>query len=380
MEQKIISKLPHIGTSIFSVMSKMANDFGAINLAQGFPNFDVDPRLTCIIKEQADQNIHQYAPMAGLPSLLEAISKQIEKNYQRTLDPTSELLVTAGATQGIFTVFQALIHAGDEVILLDPCYDCYAPAVLLAGGAPKHIQLNTNFTPNWNRIEDAITAKTKMIMFNNPHNPSGKIWNEKDFEALETIMEKYPQLLIFSDEVYEYITFEQQHISANTRQKMLDRTIICSSFGKTFHITGWKTGYLVAPAYLMNEIKKAHQFLVFSVNSVSQNALATYIPMIEAQELSHFYQNKRDTFQQLLKSSRFELLPSEGSYFQVARYSEVSNLGDHEFCDWLTKEIGVAAIPLSAFYKEKRDEKLIRFCYAKTEETLQLAAEKLCKI
>jgi methionine aminotransferase len=380
MGLNIISKLPEVGSSIFSIMSKMAADYGAINLAQGFPNFEVDPRLTAILKEQAQENIHQYTPMAGLPGLLEAIQTQVEGSYGRILDVSKELLVTAGATQGIFTVFQALVQMGDEVIILDPAYDCYAPAIKLAGGKAVHIELLEDFTPNWNLIEEKITNKTKMLLFNNPHNPSGKVWTVTDFEALEMLLEKHPQLIVFADEVYEYIVFEHKHISVNERPKLKERSIVCSSFGKTYHITGWKTGYLVAPETMMNEIKKVHQYLVFSVNSVAQNALKTYIPMVSPADLSLFYMQKRDLFQTLLKDSRFELLPSEGSYFQLARYTEISAQNDVDFSAWLTKEIGVASIPISPFYKSNRDDKIIRFCYAKTDETLILAADKLCKI
>jgi methionine aminotransferase len=302
------------------------------------------------------------------------------ENYQRKVNPATEILVTAGATQGIFTAIQALVKTGQEVVILDPAYDCYAPAVILAGGTPIHINMKLDFTPDWEKINETVNEKTAMIMVNNPHNPSGKILQEGDLIELEKLMEKHPQLLLLSDEVYEYITFEQKHISANTRNSLIDRTIVVSSFGKTFHITGWKIGYLIAPENLMIEIKKVHQFLVFCVNSVAQISLAKYLKEVDVQKLGAFYQTKRDYFQQLISGSRFELLPSEGSYFQTASYREISNQSDMDFVTEMVQKHGVAAIPFSAFYNDRRDEKIIRFCFAKDNETLEKAAEKLCKI
>jgi methionine aminotransferase len=375
-----MSKLPHVGTTIFTTMSKMAMDHQAINLSQGFPNFPVDEKLTDILVETSKENAHQYVPMSGLPALLEGITTLTMENYQRKVNPVTELLVTAGATQGIFTAMQALVKTGQEVVILDPAYDCYAPAVILAGGTPIHINMKLDFTPDWEKINEKVNDKTVMIMVNNPHNPSGKILQEADLIELEKLMEKYPQLLLLSDEVYEYITFEQKHISANTRKSLIDRTIVVSSFGKTFHITGWKIGYLIAPENLMIEIKKVHQFLVFCVNSVAQISLAKYLKEVDVQKLGAFYQTKRDYFQQLISGSRFELLPSEGSYFQTASYKEISNQSDMDFVTEMVQKHGVAAIPFSAFYNDRRDEKIIRFCFAKDNETLEKAAEKLCKI
>ena len=264
-----MSKLPHVGTTIFTVMSQLASKYGAINLSQGFPNFSVDTQLTDIVKEIAGDSIHQYLPMAGYPPLLEKIGRTIEKSYARNLDHQTEILVTAGATQAIYTTIQAFVSVGQEVIILDPSYDCYEPAVILAGGKPIRIPLNSDFTPNWGVIESAFSDKTAMIIVNNPHNPSGRILKSDDLDQLETILAKYPKAILLSDEVYEYITFEEKHISANTRKNLIDKTVVISSFGKTFHITGWKIGYLVAPEHLMIEIKKVHQFLVFSVNSIA---------------------------------------------------------------------------------------------------------------
>jgi len=361
-------------------MSKMASDYQAINLAQGFPNFPVDERLIQLLQETSTENAHQYAPMAGHPLLLQEIALLTEKSYGRTVNPTTEVLVTAGATQAIFTILQALVHANDEVVILDPAYDCYAPSVLLAGGKPIHVSLEADFTPDWDKIEQACNERTKILFVNNPHNPSGRIFQESDIQAIEDILAKYPTIILLSDEVYEYITFEQKHISANTRNSLLDRTVIVSSFGKTFHITGWKMGYLIAPEAMMVEIKKVHQFLVFCVNSVAQITLAKYLREKDVQTLGAYYQEKRDFFRKLLEKSRFTLLPSEGSYFQTVRYDAISSEGDVAFCERLVKEHGVAAIPLSVFYKDQTDTHTIRFCFAKDDQTLINAAEKLCKI
>jgi len=374
------SKLPHIGTTIFTTMSKMANDYQAINLAQGFPNFPVDERLIQLLQETSTENAHQYAPMAGHPLLLQEIALLTEKSYGRTVNPNTEVLVTAGATQAIFTILQALVHTNDEVVILDPAYDCYAPSVILAGGKPVHVSLEADFTPNWDKIEQVCNERTKILFVNNPHNPSGRIFQESDIQAIEAILAKYPNMVLLSDEVYEYITFEQKHISANTRAQLLNRTVIVSSFGKTFHITGWKMGYLIAPEAMMIEIKKVHQFLVFCVNSVAQITLAKYLREKDVQTLGTYYQEKRDFFRKLLEKSRFTLLPSEGSYFQTVRYDAISTEGDVAFCERLVKEHGVAAIPLSVFYKDQTDTHTIRFCFAKDDQTLINAAEKLCKI
>lgn len=375
-----MSKLPNVGTTIFTVMSKLAMENNAINLAQGFPNFPVDPKLTQILSEKATENVHQYMPMGGFPSLLEKIAQRIEKNYGRRINASEEILITAGATQGIYTAIQALINIGDEVIILDPCYDCYDPAIVLAGGKAIHISLNDDFSVDWNKVELAFSEKTKMLIINNPHNPSGKIFIENDFLALETLMDKFPKVLLMSDEVYEYIYFEKKHISINSRTKLKDRSVIVSSFGKTFHITGWKIGYLTVPSILMHEIKKVHQFLVFCVNSVAQAVLSEYMDHVDENQLGKFYQEKRDLFQNLLKESRFELLPSEGTYFQVASYKSISSENDIDFTKRLTIDRGIATIPMSVFNDDKKDNQLIRFCYAKDDETLIKAAEKLCKI
>lgn len=374
------SKLPQIGTNIFTKMSQLASKTGAINLSQGFPNFKVDPLLSKILVEKATEEVHQYTPMSGSPELLSQISTLVEDSYNRKIDYTEEILVTAGATQAIFTTILALIEKGDEVIILDPSYDCYEPAVILAGGTPVRIQLDENFLPDWNKINSSISEKTKMLITNNPHNPSGRVWKSNDIDDLEKIMLHHEHLILLSDEVYEFITFEEKHISIHTREKLYNRTIITSSFGKTFHITGWKMGYLVAPKHLMEEIKKVHQFNVFSVNSVAQATLAEYMKQKDVLKLGAFYQKKRDFFRASMSNSRFELLPCEGTYFQTAKYDSISRENDEAFCRRLAIDFGVAAIPISVFNNSGFDQNVIRFCFAKTDETLLKATEKLCKI
>ena len=375
-----MSKLPNISTSIFTVMSKMAAQYNAINLSQGFPNFPVDERLTDIVAKLAKENVHQYTPMSGYPPLLLKIARLINTSYGRTIETETELLVTAGATQAIFTTITALVKNNDEVIILDPSYDCYEAPVLLCNANPVRVPLNDDYTPNWEIIEKACTSKTKMIIINNPHNPTGKILTESDFESLEILLEKYPDIILLSDEVYEYITFEEKHISAHTRKKLLNRCVMVSSFGKSFHVTGWKIGYLAAPEYLMKEIKKVHQFLVFSVNSICQIAISEYLDIVSIVEIGKLYQEKRDYFRQLLKDSSFKLMPCEGTYFQVVSYAAISNENDVNFCKRLIVEHGVAAIPISTFYADGKDLKLIRFCFAKDNATLEEAAKRLCAI
>lgn len=375
-----MSKLPQITTSIFSIMSQLANDYQAINLSQGFPNFPEDNQLLEISSRLIKQNIHQYAPMAGVPSLLEKIAWQTEKKYNRKINFSSEIIITAGATQGIFTTINTFISNGDEVVILDPSYDSYEPSVLVAGGKPIRVSLREDYTPDFNKIEKAITSKTKLIIINNPHNPTGKVWTKTDFEQLETILEKHPHVMLLGDEVYEYITFSQPHISFNTRPKLIDRTIIASSFGKSLHVTGWKIGYLIAPAQLMNEIKKVHQFQVFSVNSFSQHVISEYLELVDFEAISKMYQQKRNLFQELMKDSKFDLLPCEGTYFQIVNYSRISTKKDLDFAKELIQKHSVAAIPISVFYSDHTDRHMLRFCFAKTEETLYAAAEKLNKI
>ena len=375
-----MSKLPHIGTSIFSVMSQMATEHKAINLSQGFPNFLVDIRLTNILSRLTTENVHQYKPMSGFPPLLEKIAKLTQHSYQRTVNPNNEILITAGATEGIFATIQAIVNANEEVIILDPSYDCYEAPILLSNAKPIRVSLNDDFTPNWESIHVATNKRTKLIIINNPHNPTGKTWTSNDFDQLEKLVDSFPNLIVLSDEVYEYITFEQKHISIHNRPKLWNHSISVSSFGKSFHITGWKIGYVIAPEHLMIEIKKVHQFLVFSVNSISQVAISEYLDIIDVTSLGNFYQQKRDFFRNLLKETRLELLPCEGTYFQVVSYANISNENDLEFTKRLVTEFGVATIPISTFYANGKDTKCIRFCFAKDDATLIQASERLMKL
>ncbi|MDX1650857.1 MAG: methionine aminotransferase [Brumimicrobium sp.] len=378
--KELKSKLPDVGTTIFSVMSKMAADHNAINLSQGFPNFSISEGLKNELLKAIEKEHHQYMPMPGYPALLAEIGEKIRVHYGRNVQIESELLITAGATQAIYCAIQSLINAGDEAIVLDPSYDCYGPAIKLAGGIPVHVNLNSNFSVDWERVEDACSKETKLIIINNPHNPGGTVLTEGDMLAIEQIMERHPHVYLLSDEVYEFIHFEKPHISVNSREKLKERAVIVSSFGKTFHVTGWKIGYLVAPDFIVSEIKKVHQYNVFCVNSISQAALASYLPQTDLSSLSDFYKEKRDLFRNLMKKSRFELLDCYGSYFQVARYREISTAGDVDFSIELTKKYGVAVIPVSVFNKDKHDDHLIRFCFAKDENTIIKATEKLCRI
>ena len=375
-----MSKLPHIGTSIFTIMSQMANEFNAINLSQGFPNFSVDKQLIDIVARLAMKNVHQYSPMSGFPPLLEKIATLTQQSYQRTVNPKDEILITAGATEGIFATIQALVNVNEEIIILDPSYDCYEAPILLSNAKPIRVSLNDDFTPDWETIFAATNEHTKLIIINNPHNPTGKTWTEEDFLQLEILADSFPNLIILSDEVYEYITFEQKHISVHHHSKLWNRSISVSSFGKSFHITGWKIGYVIAPKHLMKEIKKVHQFLVFSVNSLSQVAISEYLDIVDVDNLRNFYQQKRDFFHNLLKETKLELLPCEGTYFQVASYANISDENDLAFTKRLVTEFGVATIPISTFYANGKDTKCVRFCFAKDDATLIQAAERLMKL
>lgn len=374
------SKLPLVGTTIFTKMSLMAAENKAINLAQGFPNYPIDAQLQNLISEHSAYDVHQYAPMQGNVILRQEIAQLINTKYKCKIDPIDNILITAGATQGIFTTIQALVAAGEEVIILDPSYDCYEVPILLVGGSPIHISLDEKFRPDWQKINDSVSSKTKMIIINSPHNPSGILWEESDMLLLVELVKKHPKLIVLSDEVYEFITFEKQHVSAAFNEILRERSVIVSSFGKTFHVTGWKVGYLTAPKALLTEIIKVHQYLVFSVNSLTQSVLAAYLPKSNIEQLGQFYKEKRDTFREALSGSRFTLLPCEGAYFQLASYSAISNKSDIDFCEELTKKHGVAAIPVSAFYSNKFDQQLVRFCFAKDNETILKATQLLCVI
>lgn len=379
------TKLPAVGTTIFTVMSGLAAENNAVNLGQGFPDFECDPRLVGTVTEAMTLGLNQYPPMAGVAVLREAISRKMLKLHGRKYDPATEITVTAGATQAIITAILAIVHAGDEVIVLEPCYDSYVPNIELAGGVAVRVPLTPGtFRPDFDKISAAITSKTRAILVNSPHNPSATVWTEADMLRLQEILEPTDVLLI-SDEVYEHMVFDadkgQIHRSAIQFPGLAARAFIVSSFGKTYHVTGWKVGYVAAPAALTNEFRKVHQFNVFTVNTPVQYGLASYMadegPYLN---LPAFYQRKRDLFRAGLAKTRFKLLPSEGSYFQCVDISEVSDLNEADFCKWLTTEIGVAAIPLSAFYSDGFDQRVVRFCFAKKDETLNAALARLAKL
>ncbi|MEQ8924408.1 MAG: methionine aminotransferase [Fulvivirga sp.] len=375
------SKLPDVGTTIFAVMSKMATEHNAINLSQGFPDFPISDTLIQLVNKHMEAGKNQYAPMPGVPELRSAISKVIEDKYGYLPNPETEITVTAGATEAIYATLAALVNEGDEVILFDPAYDCYDPSIRLNGGVPVHLTLEQpDFSINWNKVEDAITDRTKVIMVNTPHNPSGAVLNHQDLKALEELAVKH-DLIVISDEVYEHIIFGHSHESALKYESLRARTVAIYSFGKTFHATGWKSGYIIAPDYLTKEIRKVHQFLVFSVNTPVQYALAEFLTDPENYiHISDMYEQKRNIFQGALKDSRFEVIPCHGTYFQLLSYKGISDLDDMSMAEKLTKEHKVASIPISVFYKNKQDDKLLRFCFAKNEETLLKAADILCKI
>jgi methionine aminotransferase len=365
--------------SIFSVMSQLANEYGAINLAQGFPNFPIDQALRNAVSEAAQGEVHQYAPYQGQLTLRKAIKDLIEQNNGFPIT-TEEILITAGATQAIFTTVQALVSTGDEVVLLDPCYDCYETPVLLVGGTPVHVELGPDFLPDWQAITSAVNSKTRLLIINSPHNPSGRVWCPEDFSQLIHLVSTYPNLTILSDEVYEFLTYSSAHISVRAYDALRERSVVVSSFGKTLQVTGWKMGYLCAPTHLMQRILNVHQYLVFSVNSVMQDAISRYLPTFNPLLIRTEYEERMMFFRQGLSASRFTCLPCEGTYFQTVDYSQISTQNDVDFCMWLIKEHGVAAIPLSVFYKSKKDLHHIRLCFAKDQETLTNALEKLCKI
>ncbi len=376
------SKLPLVGTTIFTIMSALANEHKAINLSQGFPDFSCKDKLQDLVFKHIKAGHNQYAPMAGLPLLRELLAKKIESCYNHLLNPETEITITAGGTQGIYTAISAFVHKDDEVIVFEPAYDCYVPAILMAGGSPISVPLQfPNYSIDWNYVKKLITAKTKMIVINTPHNPSGKVLKKEDLIALEKITEN-TDILILSDEVYEHIVFDEViHESVWRYEKLAKRSIAVYSFGKTYHVTGWKMGYCIAPEYLMKEFRKVHQFLVFSVNTPFQYAIAEYLQESEDYlELNKFYQEKRDFFTSALKESRFEVLPAKGTYFQLLSYKKISKELDTEFAIRLTKEHKIASVPLSVFYKSKEDNQVLRFCFAKGEDTLKKAAEILSKI
>jgi methionine aminotransferase len=375
----LVSKLPNVGTTIFSVMSALAAEKKAINLGQGFPDFDCDPALIDAVTRAMKSGCNQYPPMAGVGVLREAISLKIATLYGQQYAADTEITVTAGATQAILTAILAIVHPGDEVIVLEPCYDSYAPNIELAGGIVVRVPLTPGtFRPNFERLAAALSKRTRAIIVNSPHNPSGVTWTADEMHRLEAIL-RPTEVILISDEVYEHMVFDgKMHQSAARFPGLAERAFVVSSFGKTFHVTGWKVGYVAAPAELSREFRKIHQFNVFTVNTPVQYALADYMGNTATYlDLPDFYQQKRDLFRSGLSQTRFKLLPCEATYFQSVNISDVSGLNESDFCLWLTSEVGVAAIPTSAFYGDGFDQKIIRFCFAKKTETLVSALEKL---
>jgi len=376
------TRLPNVGTTIFTVMSALAAEHGAVNLGQGFPDFDCDPRLLDAVDAAMRAGLNQYPPMPGVPALREAVAAKIAAIYGHAYDPATEITITAGATQAIITVILAVVHPGDEVIVLDPCYDSYEPNIELAGGRAVHVPLTPgSFEPDFDLIRAAITPRTRAIVINTPHNPSATVWSAAQMARLAELL-RGTEILVIADEVYEHMVFDgAAHQSVARSPELAQRSFVVSSFGKTYHVTGWKVGYVAAPAPLMAEFRKVHQFNVFTVNTPMQHALAGF--MADASHhlgLPAFYQRKRDLFLGGLRTTRLRPLATRGSYFQCVDYSEVSDLPEAEFCRWLTTEVGVAAIPLSAFYRGGFEQRIVRFCFAKKDETLQLALARLARL
>jgi methionine aminotransferase len=375
-------KLPAVGTTIFAVMSQLASKVGAINLSQGFPDFPLDPLLFDLVARAMRDGHNQYAPMSGLAALREALVAKAQRLYGHAYDAGTEVTVTAGATQALFTVIGALVRPGDEVIIIDPAYDCYAPSVQLFGGVPVHVRLNDRMEFDAASVASAITPRTRALMINTPHNPGGSILRATDMEAIAHML-RDTNVVLISDEVYEHLIFDgEPHASVIRHPELRERAFVVFSFGKVFHATGWKLGYAFAPKALMTLFRKVHQFNVFSVNMPMQHAMATYLDDPRHYEgLPAFFQAKRDHFAKGLGGSRFALLPCSGSYFQVVDYSAISNDGDVAFAEQLARDHGIASIPLSPFYKDPpADLRLLRFCFAKAEATLDAAIERLCKI
>ena len=386
MTPAIESKLPNVGTTIFTVMSALALECKAVNLGQGFPDFECDPKLVDAVTDAMRRGLNQYPSMLGVLELRQAITEKIERLYGHRYDVQNEITVTAGATQAIINAVLAVVRPGDEVIVLEPCYDSYIPNIELAGGTVVRVPLTPGtFRPDFDRIAAAITPRTRLMMINTPHNPSATVWTREEMLKLQEILEP-TSVILLSDEVYEHMVYAPlEHISVSSFPRLAERAFVISSFGKTYHVTGWKVAYCAAPASFTVEYRKVHQFNVFTVNTPVQYGLAAY--MAEPQpylQLPAFYQRKRDLFRAGLANTKFQLLPSEGSYFQCARIDGLAvpekNLSEADFCLWLTREIGVAAIPLSAFYADGFDQRIIRFCFAKRDETLHTALERLARL
>ncbi len=379
----IHSKLPNIGTTIFTVMTQLAMEHQAINLSQGFPDFEAPKELHDRLNWHITQGKNQYAPMIGIAPLRQAIANKTKNLYGRDVSADKEITICAGATEGIYAAITAIIQPGDEVIVFDPAYDCYQPAITLNGGICRHIPLDSpHFTPNWQRVTDTINKKTRAIIINSPHNPSGSIFTKDDILALEQLVSQHG-LYVISDEVYEHMVFDgSEHLSVNRYPALFEKSFIISSFGKTYHTTGWKIGYCIAPPAMTNEFRKIHQFLTFSVFTPAQYAYADYLESNPEhyRQLPHFYERKRDLFCELIQPAGFQLTPTAGTYFQLVDFSPISTQHDEDFAVHLTQNIGVAAIPISVFYESCKPSKWVRFCFAKDDATLRKAAEKLCTI
>ena len=376
------SKLPSIEMTIFTIMSKLAKDNNAVNLSQGFPDFDTDPKLIELVSRAMKNGFNQYSPMQGIMELRERIAEKFDALYNSTYNPDTEITITAGATQAIFTIISTFVNADDEVIIFKPAYDCYEPAIELHKGKSICVQLEApQFKVDWQKVKELISSKTKMIIINTPHNPCGTVWSKEDMLALESLV-RNTNIIVLSDEVYEHIIFDgKQHQSVCLFPNLKERSFITASFGKTFHNTGWKMGYCTAPAELMHEFRKTHQFNVFCANHPIQIALAEYLRAPQHYlDLSSFYQNKRDFFLKAIESSRFKFIPSSGTYFQLLDYSKITEEGDVEFAIRLAKESKIASIPISVFNVDKLDTKTLRFCFAKKNETLEKAAAILNQI
>jgi len=378
----IASKLPRVGTTIFTVMSRLAAEHNAINLSQGFPDFDCAPELRALFTKYVNAGVNQYPPMAGIMPLREAITDKVQALYGATYDPEHEVTVVPGATYGIFTAIATLVHPGDEVILFEPAYDSYAPAVEVAGGCPVYVQLRyPDYSIDWEAVQRAITPKTRMIVINTPNNPTATVFSGEDLRMLENVL-RATGIVVVSDEVYEHIVFDgHRHQSVASFPGLAERSFVVSSFGKTYHVTGWKTGYVLAPRELMAEFRKVHQFNAFVTNSPVQYALAEYMQDRDAYlTLAAFYQKKRDFFLEGVRASRFQPLPSRGTFFQNLCYDRISDEKDSDLAIRLTRERGVASIPVSVFYREPPAHRVLRFCFAKSEDTLARGAEILCRI
>ncbi len=375
-------KISNTELSIFAIMSGMANEYKAVNLAQGFPNFSIDSELLNFLKQSIYSEKHQYAPIAGDALLLASIAKKIKSVHKVDVDPKTEITVTNGATQALYTSISTVLNKGDEALVIEPCYDSYVPAIEMQGAKPIFFQMDVpSYTIDWGKLEKKITKKTKLIVINNPHNPTGRVFDEEDIKSLETIFQKHKQLYLLSDEVYEHIAFKpKKHISALSSEVLRPRSFVCASFGKILNATGWKIGYCVAPQPLMTPFRSLHQFQVFDINSFVQSAIGYYINNPKSyNQLSDFYKERRDFFLKTMKGSKFEFEPSEGSYFQVLNYKRISKKGDRKLAEELVKDYGVAVVPMSSFYHDKRDDKNLRICFAKTDNLLTKGGKALMK-